>query len=114
VVKPVEQETTESAAPPAKGETIGSLSRPPTGAGPESRRTAAVTPLSRARTRKTEPKPQIVEQIGLRLRSVYNEVLFQPVPDRFHDLLTALETGQPGETETPTAKADGGRKKDSK
>jgi Anti-sigma factor NepR len=114
VVKPVEQETQQSAAPLPKGESIGSLNRPGTGNGSESRSPAAVTTLPRARARKTEPKPQIVEQIGLRLRSVYNEVLFQPVPDRFHDLLATLESGLPGETEAPAAKADSGRKKDSK
>jgi hypothetical protein len=40
--------------------------------------------------RKT-PKPQIVDQIGLRLRGVYNDVLMQPIPDRFIDLLQQLE-----------------------
>jgi hypothetical protein len=111
VVKPVEQETTQSAAPLAKSETTGTIHRPTAG---ETRDPAAVTPLPRARSRKTEPKPQIVEQISLRLRSVYNEVLFQPVPDRFHELLSALETGSSGEAEAPTEKVDGGRKKDSK
>jgi hypothetical protein len=109
VVKPVEQETAQSAAPLAKSETTGTINRPAAG---ETRGPAAVPPLPRAR--KTEPKPQIVEQISLRLRSVYNEVLFQPVPDRFHELLSALETGSSGEAEAPTEKVDGGRKKDSK
>jgi hypothetical protein len=38
-----------------------------------------------------KPKPQIVDQIGLRLRGVYNDVLMQPIPDRFIDLLQQLE-----------------------
>jgi Anti-sigma factor NepR len=29
------------------------------------------------------------------LRNVYNEVLFQPVPERFHELLRALEGDAP-------------------
>ncbi len=33
----------------------------------------------------------IGEQIGRRLRTVYNDILAQPVPDRFLDLLRELE-----------------------
>jgi hypothetical protein len=52
-------------------------------------------PLSRipaaVRAKKPAEKPAIGEQIGRQLRSVYNDVLAQPVPDRFLDLLRELE-----------------------
>ncbi len=52
-------------------------------------------PLSRipasVRARKPAEKQAIGEQIGRQLRSVYNDVLAQPVPDRFLDLLRELE-----------------------
>lgn len=37
----------------------------------------------------------LVDQIGLSLRTAYNDVLAQPVPDRFFDLLRQLETAGP-------------------
>jgi hypothetical protein len=43
------------------------------------------------RAKKPAAKQEISEQIGRQLRSVYNDVLAQPVPDRFLDLLRALE-----------------------
>jgi hypothetical protein len=43
------------------------------------------------RSKKPVAKQEISEQIGRQLRSVYNDVLAQPVPDRFLDLLRALE-----------------------
>ncbi len=67
--------------------------------------------LSGARARKA-PKPEIVEQIGLRLRGVYNDVLMQPIPDRFLDLLHKLEAGVPAEP--PQAIRRTGSKKDNK
>ncbi len=42
-------------------------------------------------SKKPAAKLEIGEQIGRQLRSVYNDVLAQPVPDRFLDLLRALE-----------------------
>jgi hypothetical protein len=36
-------------------------------------------------------KPEIADQIGLQLRSVYDDILAQPVPGRFLDLLRQLE-----------------------
>ena len=42
-------------------------------------------------------KPEIVEQIGQQLIRVYKDVVDQPVPDRFLELLNALETGTPPE-----------------
>jgi hypothetical protein len=63
-------------------------------------------PVSR---RKQTPGPEIVEQIGHRLASVYNSVLAQPIPDRFLDLLAQLEAGEgeprAGETSAETAKS---------
>jgi hypothetical protein len=49
----------------------------------------SVLPVSR---KKKAPRPEIVEQIGHRLASVYNDVLSQPIPDRFLDLLAELES----------------------
>ncbi len=55
---------------------------------------AKVSILPVSRRRKAAPKPEIVEQIGHRLASVYNSVLSQPIPDRFLDLLAKLESGE--------------------
>src|SRR5579883_1608417 len=61
-----------------------------------------VSTLSAARVRsKSAPKQEIAEQIGLRLRGIYNDVLMQPIPDRFLDLLRQLEAG--GEPKPQTA-----------
>jgi len=43
--------------------------------------------------RARKAKPEIVEQIGQQLIRVYKDVVDQPVPDRFLELLNALETG---------------------
>jgi hypothetical protein len=72
---------------------------------------AQVGTFAGVRARKA-PKPEIVEQIGLRLRGVYNDVLMQPIPDRFLDLLHKLETGVPAEPQRATRSI--GSKKDSK
>ena len=48
-------------------------------------------PFSSLRVKKTTAKPEISDQIGRQLRSVYNDVLDQPVPDRFLDLLKNLD-----------------------
>jgi hypothetical protein len=37
-------------------------------------------------------KAEFGEQIGFQLRNLYDDVLSQPVPDRFLDLLSQLET----------------------
>jgi Anti-sigma factor NepR len=39
-------------------------------------------------------KPELTDMIGQRLRSYFNEVANQPVPDRFLDLLEELETAE--------------------
>ncbi len=47
--------------------------------------------MSSLRVKKTTTKPEISDQIGRQLRSVYNDILAQPVPDRFLDLLKNLD-----------------------
>ncbi len=61
---------------------------------------AEVKALSSAKANKTPSKPEVAAQIGRQLRSVYNDVLSQPVPDRFLDLLRELDlhAGQSKET----------------
>jgi hypothetical protein len=88
-VKPVDQGIKKGATPLSKADTL--TSSRPLGHEQETRLMAEVTSLARVRARKSEPKSEIIEQIGQRLRHVYNEVLFQPVPDRFHALLDSLE-----------------------
>src|ERR1700760_1148954 len=46
-------------------------------------------PLSRSR--RAPGRGEVADQIGLGLRNVYDDVLSQPVPDRFFDLLRQLE-----------------------
>ena len=41
--------------------------------------------------KKTAAKTEIADQIGLHLRSVYDDILAQPVPGRFLELLRQLE-----------------------
>lgn len=41
---------------------------------------------------KPASKSEIADQIGLHLRSVYDDVLAQPVPGRFLELLRQLES----------------------
>jgi hypothetical protein len=50
---------------------------------------AAVSLCRPARARRS--KSQIADQIGMQLRSIYDDVLAQPVPGRFLDLLQELE-----------------------
>lgn len=47
------------------------------------------------RSRHPSVKSDLADQIGARLRSVYDDVLVQPVPERFLELLRQLE-GAPG------------------
>jgi hypothetical protein len=44
------------------------------------------------RSRHPSVKLDFADQIGVRLRGVYDDVLAQPVPERFLDLLRQLET----------------------
>jgi Anti-sigma factor NepR len=48
-----------------------------------------VGPVSRSR--RVSGRAEVADQIGLGLRNVYDDVLSQPVPDRFFDLLRQLE-----------------------
>jgi hypothetical protein len=114
VAKSVEKGLVKDATPLPKGE-ISSRQPRAVSAGQEAdpRATAAeVTSFARARARKAEPKSEIVEQIGKRLRNVYNEVLFQPVPDRFHDLIRALEASPASAADAHSGATDGMRQKD--
>ncbi len=47
--------------------------------------------VSVSRGRKCAGRADVADQIGLGLRNVYDDVLSQPVPDRFFDLLRQLE-----------------------
>jgi Anti-sigma factor NepR len=53
--------------------------------------------LSPSRFCHSKTKAEVADQIGRGLRSVYNNVLSQPVPDRFLDLLRRLEGEQSGQ-----------------
>lgn len=88
---------------------------------------AAIMTLSPQRARKNSGKPEIFDQIGAHLGRVYNDVLNQPIPDRFLDLMQALETGECVASERATravggagshigvkTRSVGGRKKDTK
>ena len=57
--------------------------------------------MSSLRVKKTTAKPDISDQIGRQLRSVYSDLLAQPVPDRFLDLLKDLDTAGPGAKSQP-------------
>lgn len=48
--------------------------------------------LSESCLKKTAAKSDIIDQIGLNLRSVYDDILAQPVPGRFLELLRQLES----------------------
>ena len=54
---------------------------------------AAARPAARARS--SALPERIQAQIGHRLAAIYDEVLLQPIPDRFHLLLDELERGAP-------------------
>jgi hypothetical protein len=46
---------------------------------------------ARARVAAPRMKPQVQEHIGRQLRAVYDDVLKQPLPDRFRELLEKLD-----------------------
>ncbi len=111
---PVEQGTKIGTTPPARADTTGSLGGPETAQAQGPSEAAEVTSLARVRARKAEPKSEVIEQIGRRLRSVYNDVLFQPVPERFHDLMQTLERDLAADGVAPAASAGKRRTKESK
>lgn len=45
-------------------------------------------------------KPEVSDLIAARLRSFYDDVSKQPVPDRFIELLNKLQASQPPEKKT--------------
>jgi hypothetical protein len=93
VTKPIDLRANK-AGMPIRGKAKSQCADPKeTSTAKEERTTAPVNALATARGRKTAPKPEIIDQIGLRLRGVYNDVLMQPIPDRFLDLLGQLEAG---------------------
>jgi hypothetical protein len=53
---------------------------------PKNNKTEKIEKMNHAPT-----QPEIYDLIGQRLRSFYDEVAQQPVPDRFVDLLNQLE-----------------------
>jgi hypothetical protein len=69
--------------------------------------TPALEDGARGRSVMGRPSNDISEQISAELRGLYAEVLSQPVPDRFLDLLNRLETAaisSPGGTKAPGKK----------
>ena len=60
--------------------------------------------MSSLRVKKTASKPEIADQIGRHLRSVYNDVLVQPIPDRFLELLKDLDSIPPQQDEKKAVK----------
>jgi hypothetical protein len=93
VTKPIDLRAKKPGAPIRKREK--SQCADPEEAAKGARTPTPVSTLPAARMRKTAAKPEIIDQIGLRLRGVYNDVLMQPIPDRFIDLLSQLEAGAP-------------------
>ena len=73
---------------------------------PLAREGAAILPLETARKdrvtrgkRSGAPKVKIEEHTGRQLKSLYDDVLSQPIPDRFHELLLKLEARNSGSDE---------------
>ena len=59
---------------------------------------ACQAPGSRRRAPKSgaSVQMQVQDHIGRQLRAVYDDLLSQPVPDRFLELLEQLDKGKPG------------------
>jgi hypothetical protein len=57
--------------------------------------TASATPTGRKSARRRNaaqaPLPQVQDVIGERLRAVYSEILRDPIPERFVELLQRLD-----------------------
>ena len=62
--------------------------------------------MSSLRVKKTASQPEVSDQIGRQLRTVYNDILAQPVPDRFLDLLKDLDTLAPTPLVSAQVKAE--------
>jgi hypothetical protein len=63
-------------------------------AAPKGKRAARVNPEMSATDPPTEPvlERAVQERIGTHLRAMYDDLMQQPVPDRFAELLSRLET----------------------
>ncbi len=92
---------------PSKAENLKNAS--PAGNGPDGavpnpeQSTGSVVPLKKGRkekskvtVRKEAPPANIEGHIGRQLKAIYDDVLNQPIPDRFLDLLSQLEEKTPG------------------
>lgn len=68
---------------------------------------AEIIKLDPAHLRSKRPKPNdapnvpIDEHIGRHLKAIYDDVLKQPIPERFLDLLNQLESGPSQEEDHP-------------
>ncbi|MDQ0467192.1 NepR family anti-sigma factor [Labrys wisconsinensis] len=65
-----------------------------------------------ARSRRTPALPKDAQvKIGEKLKALYDDVVSQPVPDRFKDLLARLDGGSPamstGQPETMPGRPEG-------
>lgn len=101
MTKPIELgvKKTEVPTPPTKKNSPAKSRKEFSGAA-DQQPEVPIMALIPARARKTGPQPEIFDQIGQRLRNVYNDVLTQSVPERFLDLLQTLEGSAQGETES--------------
>jgi Anti-sigma factor NepR len=68
----------------------------------EKAKDGGTTQLSKKKNQmhQTLARPEVSDLIGERLRTFYDEVAKQPVPDRFVELLKQLEAANPPEEET--------------
>jgi hypothetical protein len=79
-------------APPQKSKTVGSGAKRQ-GQTTESRENGSTGVPGTDRPPHLSIRSDLADQIGARLRSVYDDVLVQPVPERFMELLRQLESG---------------------
>jgi Anti-sigma factor NepR len=87
----VTKPTTTTKNPPVKVGGIKIFEAP--NMGPESGCSGSAKEMSGGPCpKKAASKSDIADQIGLHLRSVYDDILAQPVPVRFRELLRQLES----------------------
>lgn len=115
VTKPIELRAKKAGAPVhGRVEKSPSAECKEVSASKEARASTAVGALAAGGICRSAPKPEIIEQIGYRLRGVYNDVLAQPIPDQFLDLLAELESGGPVGARNLSLPRSAGGKKDAK
>jgi hypothetical protein len=56
--------------------------------------------LTVEKSKTTNPKPEVYDLIGKRLRGYFEDVANQPVPGRFVELLNELEAKAPGKKQS--------------